>query len=70
VTSTNAINATVYDRLNYDLIRGIAPVAGTVRLPSVMVVTPSFFCGLMATHMTPFPRCSRLKGGTVPRHEI
>jgi tripartite-type tricarboxylate transporter receptor subunit TctC len=32
VTSTNAINATVYDRLNYDFIRDIAPVAGTIRL--------------------------------------
>jgi hypothetical protein len=27
-------------------------------------------CGLMATHMTPFPRSSLLKGGTVPFQEI
>ena len=42
VTSTNTINTTVYDRLNYDFIRDIAPAAGTIRLPSVMVVMPSF----------------------------
>jgi tripartite-type tricarboxylate transporter receptor subunit TctC len=45
VTSTNAINATVYARLNYDFMRDIAPVAGTIRLPSVMVVTLSFQAG-------------------------
>jgi len=27
-------------------------------------------CGLMATHMTSFPRSSLLKGGTVPRQQI
>src|SRR6476660_4853664 len=34
----NATNATLYDRLNYDFIRDIAPVAGISREPSVMVV--------------------------------
>jgi tripartite-type tricarboxylate transporter receptor subunit TctC len=42
VSTTNAINATLYDRLNFDFIRDIAPVAGIVRLPLVMVVNPSF----------------------------
>jgi tripartite-type tricarboxylate transporter receptor subunit TctC len=42
VTSTNAVNATLYDKLSFDLIRDIAPVAGTVRLPDVLAVTPSF----------------------------
>jgi tripartite-type tricarboxylate transporter receptor subunit TctC len=41
-TSTNAVNATLYDKLSFDLIRDIAPVAGTVRLPDVLTVTPSF----------------------------
>jgi tripartite-type tricarboxylate transporter receptor subunit TctC len=41
VTSTNTINATLYDKLSFDFIRDIAPVAGTVRLPSMMAVTPS-----------------------------
>jgi len=42
VVSTNTINATLYDNLNFNFSRDIAPVAATVRLPSVMVVTPSF----------------------------
>ena len=37
---SNAINATVYERLNF--IRDIAPVAGIIRFPFVMVVNPSF----------------------------
>jgi tripartite-type tricarboxylate transporter receptor subunit TctC len=41
-TTANAVNATLYDKLNFDFIRDIAPVAGIVRLPIVMVVNPSF----------------------------
>jgi tripartite-type tricarboxylate transporter receptor subunit TctC len=41
VGSANAVNATLYDRLNFDFIRDIAPVAGIMRVPSVMVVNPS-----------------------------
>jgi tripartite-type tricarboxylate transporter receptor subunit TctC len=37
----NAINATLYDRLNFDFISDIAPVAGITRVPNVMVVHPS-----------------------------
>src|SRR6516225_2944976 len=33
----NAINATLYDKLNFDFIRDIAPVAGIMRVPEVMV---------------------------------
>jgi tripartite-type tricarboxylate transporter receptor subunit TctC len=36
-----AINATLYEKLNFNLVRDIAPVAGLVRSPSVMVVHPS-----------------------------
>jgi len=39
VSTTNAINATLYDKLNFR--RDIAPVAGIVRVPLVMVVNPS-----------------------------
>jgi tripartite-type tricarboxylate transporter receptor subunit TctC len=42
VVSTNTINATLYDNLNFNFSRDIEPVAGTVRLPSVMAVTPLF----------------------------
>src|SRR5262249_42740662 len=37
----NAINATLYDKLNHNFIRDIAPVAGVIRGPYVMVVNPS-----------------------------
>ena len=37
----NAINATLYDKLNFNFIRDIAPVAGIIRCPNVMVVNPS-----------------------------
>jgi tripartite-type tricarboxylate transporter receptor subunit TctC len=40
-SSTNAINATLYDKLNFVFLRDIAPVAGIVRFPLVMVVNPS-----------------------------
>jgi tripartite-type tricarboxylate transporter receptor subunit TctC len=37
----NAINATLYEKLNFDFIRDIAPVASIDRSPLVMVVNPS-----------------------------
>jgi tripartite-type tricarboxylate transporter receptor subunit TctC len=37
----NAINATFYDKLTYNFIRDIAPVAGVLRGPYVLVVNPS-----------------------------
>jgi tripartite-type tricarboxylate transporter receptor subunit TctC len=40
--SPNAINATLYDKLNFNFIRDIAPVASLLRVPFVMVVNPSF----------------------------
>jgi tripartite-type tricarboxylate transporter receptor subunit TctC len=41
VAAANAINATLYDKLNFNFIRDIAPVAGITRAPEVMVVHPS-----------------------------
>ena len=41
VSPANAINATLYDKLNFNFIRDIAPVAGIIRAPNVMVVNPS-----------------------------
>jgi tripartite-type tricarboxylate transporter receptor subunit TctC len=37
----NAVNATLYGKLNFNFIRDITAVAGIVRVPSVMVVHPS-----------------------------
>ena len=42
VTASNAINATLYDKLSFNFIRDIAPVAGIIRYPLVMQVNPSF----------------------------
>ena len=36
-----AINATLYDKLNFNFLRDIAPVAGIIRAPNVMEVNPS-----------------------------
>src|SRR5262247_2928316 len=41
VSSSNTINATLYDKLNFVFLRDIAPVAGLISLPFVMVVNPS-----------------------------
>src|SRR5262249_26817330 len=37
----NAINATLYNKLNYNFIRDIAPVGGIIREPNVMVLNSS-----------------------------
>ncbi len=41
VTQSNAINQTLYRSLNFDFSRDIRPVAGVIRVPAVMIVTPS-----------------------------
>src|SRR2546423_7457170 len=40
--NASAINATLYERLPFDFLRDIAPVAGLVSYPLVMEVNPSF----------------------------
>jgi tripartite-type tricarboxylate transporter receptor subunit TctC len=40
--TANAINATLYDKLNFNFIRDITPVASIIRSPEVMEVNPSF----------------------------
>jgi tripartite-type tricarboxylate transporter receptor subunit TctC len=41
VQAANAINTTLYDKLNFNFIRDIAPVAGIMVVPNVMLVHPS-----------------------------
>jgi tripartite-type tricarboxylate transporter receptor subunit TctC len=41
VGAPSAINATLYDKLSFNFIRDIAPVAMIIRFPNVMVVSPS-----------------------------
>jgi tripartite-type tricarboxylate transporter receptor subunit TctC len=40
-SSSNAVNAALYDKLSYNFMRDIVPVAGILRVPNVMVVNPS-----------------------------
>jgi tripartite-type tricarboxylate transporter receptor subunit TctC len=41
VNTASAINATLYEHLSFNFIRDIAPVAGIIRVPNVMLVNPS-----------------------------
>jgi tripartite-type tricarboxylate transporter receptor subunit TctC len=40
-TTGNAINATLYDKLNFDFMRDIVPVASCIRVPNVLDVHPA-----------------------------
>jgi tripartite-type tricarboxylate transporter receptor subunit TctC len=40
VSAPNAINATLYEKLNFNFIRDIKPVAGIMSIPLVMQVNP------------------------------
>jgi tripartite-type tricarboxylate transporter receptor subunit TctC len=42
VTISNAVNATLYDKLSFDLMRDIVPIASITRSPGVLEVNPSF----------------------------
>jgi tripartite-type tricarboxylate transporter receptor subunit TctC len=41
VNPANAINATLYEKLSFNFVQDIAPVAGLIRVPNVMEVNPS-----------------------------
>jgi tripartite-type tricarboxylate transporter receptor subunit TctC len=41
VTSANAVNTTLYDKLNFNFIRDIAPVASFISQPLIMLVNPT-----------------------------
>jgi tripartite-type tricarboxylate transporter receptor subunit TctC len=41
-SSVNAINASLYERLSYNFVRDITPIAGIADMPLVMVVDPLF----------------------------
>jgi tripartite-type tricarboxylate transporter receptor subunit TctC len=40
VAPANAINATLYDKLNFNFLRDIDPIAGIIRFPNVVAVNP------------------------------
>jgi len=41
VPTAAAINATLYEKLNFNFLRDVAPVAGVTRVPNIMLVHPS-----------------------------
>jgi len=41
VSSAAAINATLYEKLNFNFVRDIAPIASFVRQPTIVVVNPA-----------------------------
>jgi tripartite-type tricarboxylate transporter receptor subunit TctC len=41
VNTANAISTTLYEKLNFNFVRDIAPIAPIVRFPYIMVVNPS-----------------------------
>jgi tripartite-type tricarboxylate transporter receptor subunit TctC len=42
VSTANAVNATLYEKLNFNFLRDVAPVATIYYVPNVMAVHPSF----------------------------
>src|SRR6185437_16365799 len=42
VNAANTINASLYDNLNFNLVRALAPVGGIIRVSLVMEVNPTF----------------------------
>jgi tripartite-type tricarboxylate transporter receptor subunit TctC len=42
VASPNAINATLYGKLNFNIVTDVSPVAAIMRVPHVILVNPSF----------------------------
>jgi tripartite-type tricarboxylate transporter receptor subunit TctC len=40
--TSQAINATLYEKLNFNFMRDIAPVGGIMRVPHIMEVSPTF----------------------------
>ena len=52
VGMNNMINATLYERLNFNFIRDIAPVGSILRAPQVMLVNPSVPARTMSEFIT------------------
>ena len=78
-SSPHAINATLYEKLHFNFIRDIAPVAGIMRAPNVMVVAQTFPVKLVFEPPKPIQEDSILRlresglqpyvGGVVQDHD-
>jgi tripartite-type tricarboxylate transporter receptor subunit TctC len=61
VGPSSAVNATLYDKLNFVFLRDIAPVASMIRQPQIMLVNPS----LAATTIPEFIAYARANPGRI-----
>src|SRR5271166_1391419 len=61
ISTSAAISATFYDKLSFNLVRDIAPVAGIARVPMAMVVNPS----VPATTVAEFIAYAKEKPGRI-----
>jgi tripartite-type tricarboxylate transporter receptor subunit TctC len=52
ITSANVVNASLYDNLNFNFLRDIAPVAAIARVPLVMEVNPSLAASTVPDFIT------------------
>jgi len=60
-SAINAVNATLYEKLNFNFIRDITPVATITRLPFVMVINPA----VPATTVPEFIAYARINPGKI-----
>jgi tripartite-type tricarboxylate transporter receptor subunit TctC len=60
-STAQTINATFYEKLNFNFIRDIAPVAGIISEPLIMVVNPSF----PAKTVPEFIACAKANPGEI-----
>jgi tripartite-type tricarboxylate transporter receptor subunit TctC len=60
-TVPNAVNASLYAKLDFDFIRDIAPVAGIIRVPMVILLNPS----VPASTVPEFIRYAKANPGTL-----
>src|SRR5437762_10198277 len=60
-TLPNAVNASLYEKLNFNFIRDIAPVANIIRVPMVVLVHPS----VLAKTVSEFIAYAKANPGTV-----
>jgi tripartite-type tricarboxylate transporter receptor subunit TctC len=51
-TVPNAVNASLYERLNFNFVRDITPVAGVIRVPMVVLVNPAVPARTLAEFIT------------------